>query len=173
MPGVFSSCIISCRPGLSSDDRLIKGGERRRRIRGFSSVGDSSCGSGTCRTSSFATCYSNSSTIRSDTTIRSSKSDDTSSSRSTSSSSGIQTTTSNSSKNYSAAATETATRRSNPCRAFYSNKENTAMIFTNHHDRNDEHFGSSSRQHQRKRQYQPSLSPSPLPCVWGYFVDTA
>lgn len=153
MPGIFSTCIISTRSGLSRDDLHGHITDERRRRRGFDRI---SCDSETSGTDSMDRSYDSGSIFGNS-----------------------QSTDSNNSIRVTDATERSTTNTTNTpsCRGFYSNKDNKAMIFVTEQDeRHGEILGSlsqqcqSSCQRQRKRQYQPSLSSSP--CQWGYFVDS-
>mmetsp|Transcript_15404 Transcript_15404/g.33216 ORF Transcript_15404/g.33216 Transcript_15404/m.33216 type:complete len:154 (-) Transcript_15404:114-575(-) len=152
MPGIFSACIMSARPGLSRDDLRGHITDERRRRRGFDRI---SCDSETSGTDSIDRSYDSGSIFEN--------------SQSTDSNNSIRVT--------DATERSTAATNTSSCRGFYSNKDNKAMIFmTERDERHGEILGSLSQQcqslcqRQRKRQYQPSLSSSP--CQWGYFVDS-
>lgn len=149
MPGIFSSSITSNRLGLSSCGSLGKA--EICRTRGFgSNIRSSKYSNGTSRTESS---YS-SSIGDGDRTLKSSVR------RQASDDSSDDTSTILASESMNCTATS---------RAFYFNKEHNAMIFTNKSD-NDKHSKCYGRR-QKQCRYQPS--PTPCPCEWGYFVDTA
>ena len=146
MPGIFSSCTISARPGLSSSGPFGKAEVRRKR--GFDSCSRSSkYGSGTSRTeSSYGSLYDSERTFASihSEVLRSQRI-------------GVKN------KN-SSVGTATTTHSTTNSQRFYSNKENNAMIFSN------KLVGKDYGREEKQRQYKPSRSSSP--CEWGYFVDT-
>jgi hypothetical protein len=153
MPGIFSSCIIATRPGLSSCRSFGMGEVGRPREFGIC-IRNSKYESGTIHTE-----ISCSSSYDSDRTFTSISSEIVRSQGGDVSSKDTSTV----------AATGRSLNLPATSRGFYSNKENNAMIFSN--DSNDYRSGKDYGRRRKERQYQPSRSSSP--CEWGYFVDTA
>jgi len=152
MPGIFSSCITSTRPGLST--RGPFGFGEKRRTRAVSCLRSNQHSSGTSRTESSYGSVSDSemaSTSLHSKVVGSRGSDVISTN--------ISTVTAATSVSVIIPVSQ----------GFYSNKKNNAMIFPNISN-GDQSTGDYQKRRKRP-QYQPPRSPSP--CEWGYFVDTA
>ena len=145
MPGIFSSCIISNRLGKPDI----------RRTRGFGSCSrNSKYSSETSRTESSYGSFDD--VDRAFTSIHID---------------GLGSQGSDLSSHNTSVISAT-TRSTNPTatsRGFYSNKEHNAMIFSSKSDENRNMKGFVRTR--KERQFEPP--PSPCPCEWGYFVDTA
>eukprot|EP00536_Pseudo-nitzschia_multiseries_P013639 jgi/Psemu1/35825/gm1.35825_g len=157
MPGIFSTCIISTRPGLSHGDRRAR---QRRRPLGFDnsiSVGSTASHSGSMSSSNDSEGLSQCNNNNNNNNKR---------------------RKSQIGRSETEAVVRLAYDGASSRRGFYSNKDNKAMIFVTNHDQGREDgLGLRSEQrpnsHDRQRKRHHLIERSSGPCEWGYFVDTA